>query len=80
MINNAVFNSKRIIDEAYIGVLFKKGQKIFLRKKELKEITLYVLMNKEKNACHFRYRSSFKLKDNTTMSFLRRKKYLKEKY
>lgn len=30
---------------SYIGVLFKKGQKIFLRKKELKEITLYVLMN-----------------------------------
>lgn len=34
---------------SYIGVLFKKGQtiflRIFLRKKELKEIPLYVLMN-----------------------------------
>lgn len=44
-----LYLTQRIIDEAYIGVLFKKGQKIFLRiflrKKELKEITLYVLMN-----------------------------------
>lgn len=40
-----LYLTQRIIDEAYIGVLFKKGQQIFLRKKELKEITLYVLMN-----------------------------------
>lgn len=66
---------------SYIGVLFKKGQHIFLGKKRTQRDTFIRIDELEKkNACHFRYRRSFKMKDNTTISFLRRKKYLKEKY